>query len=80
MPYGNDVFGKCDIAKSVIHDELSVDDLTTLSSSANDLLRTLLTKDPSNRISVAEMKTHSFFRDMYVTFCLFPPLISTKTS
>ncbi|KAK7472514.1 hypothetical protein VKT23_000629 [Stygiomarasmius scandens] len=61
MPFGNDATQKCDISKSVLEDELSFDDLPAISVSAKHLLRSLLAKNPSERIPGAEIKSHPFF-------------------
>ncbi|THV05089.1 kinase-like protein [Dendrothele bispora CBS 962.96] len=61
MPFGNNARHKPDISKSILEDELSFDQSPEISISAKHLLRSMLAKNPSERIPYTEIKSHPFF-------------------
>lgn len=64
MPFGDNVQHKEDIKRCVLKEPLVFRPSDDLSPVARALLEGLLAKRPRDRLSIAEIKAHPYFRDM----------------
>lgn len=62
MPFGNDVIHNSQIPHCVAREELQFQEKDQLDGATIDFLSRMLAKDPKNRLSLKQIKEHSYFR------------------
>jgi len=66
MPFGDNVQYRDDIKYCVLSEPLVFQPTDDISPVTRALLEGLLSKRPRNRLTIGEIKSHPYFRDVYV--------------
>jgi serine/threonine protein kinase len=64
MPLSAEFFDEDQVGECVIHQPLVFKESDCISGSAKRLIQGMLEKDPRNRLSLEDVKAHSFFATM----------------
>jgi serine/threonine protein kinase len=74
MPFGSNAANRDEMATMIAEDELEFKNEDNIDEVTQDFLRGVLAKDPSDRLTVEEIKAHEYFKEM-CAHCPTPPIV-----